>query len=311
MVRKSRLQLMIALVMLGLAAALLLTGLRYLGILGGVEERPTVTGPAEPATGMVVVAIRTFSRGQALTREGLAVMRFDGTVPPNTYGRVEMVVGRVAVSDIHPNQVVVAEAVTAQAAAAGLAVLIPAGMRAVAIRVSDEIAVANFLVPGDWADLHVILPDRLLDMRRPVAASADGQDDTEVHILLQNVRVLTVGPAMSEAAEPAKNEREGQRRREVRDVTLAVTPEQASQIALMRTVASYALSLRNPTDHSPVGDHTVTVPDLRGADALATPQPLAAAAPAAAPPRRAPRHIDVLRGTQRDSLVLGQDDSRL
>lgn len=293
--------------MLGLAAALLVTGLRYLGVIGGVAERPAVSAPAEAPTSMVVVANRTFSRGQALTRDGLATMRFDGTVPPNTFGRVELVVGRVAVSDIHPNQVVVAEAVTAQAATAGLAVLIPEGMRAVAIRVSDEIAVANFVQPGDWADLHVVLPDKLLETRA-TAHAPDNRDETEVHILLQNVKVLTVGPAMSEAAEPAKNEKEGQRRREARDVTLAVTAEQASQVALMRTVASYALSLRNPLDHAPVGDRTVTVPDLRGADALATPQPVASAAPA---PPRIPRHIDVLRGTERASHVLGQDDSRL
>lgn len=294
--------------MLGLAAALLATGLNYLGVIGGAADRPAVTAPVESTAGSVVVSTRTFSRGQALTREGLATMRFDGTVPPNTYGRVEMVVGRVALSDIHPNQVVVAEAVTAQAAAAGLAVLIPAGMRAVAIRVSDEIAVANFVQPGDWADLHVVLPDKLLDTRSAAAPAPDARDDTEVHILLQNVRVLTVGPAMSETVEPAKGERDGQRRREARDVTLAVTAEQASQIALMRTVASYALSLRNPTDHAPVDDRTVTVPDLRGADIPAKPQPLAAAAPAAP---RIPRHIDVLRGTERANHVLGQDDSRL
>lgn len=245
----------------------------------------------------VLVAARPLARGTVLGAEDLTRIEVVGSLPAGMVSEPAQIIGKTARFDLLPGQAVVAAALAPDRAGAGLAALVPEGLRAVSVRVTDEIAVGNHLRPGDNADLHIVVHDKALPKPQADATKRVG-DGSEARILLQNVTVLTVGEALSTVAE-AKSDT---RRPEVRDVTLAVSPEQASQLALVRSVASYYLSLRNGLDRAIVSDRTIRVGDIRGEDAgRAQHSPQDARL---GPARRTPS-IEFLNGTQKVTLRPG------
>lgn len=261
----SRSQLIIALGFFSIAGILFLAGIYMIGLFEGQSAAP-VREP-EPVGGhaAVVAAAAPISRGQQVTPELVRTVLLAGARPPNAFAETQEVIGRVAVVDIHPNQIVVAETVSADPAAAGLAALIPENMRALGVRVSDEIAVGNYVRPGDWVDLHVVLPGRLIQNEK-VEFGGDRAEASEARLVLQNVLILTVGAAMELSPRPADGKQPANRPGDLRDITLAVTPEQASQLALMRSLASYSLTLRRIGDHEITETKPVTLSGLRGED---------------------------------------------
>lgn len=259
--RKSRLQMVAA------GALFVMTGLVLVGGYAVVRlvsqpDTPTTAQPAadgEVGRVAVVVAARPLPRGSLVTAEDLSLMDVVGPLPGGMFADTAQVIGRTMRHDLLPGQVLVADALADERAGAGLAALVPAGLRAVSVRVTDEIAVGNHLRPGDLADLHIVLHDKAMPQKDALAPRRDG-DTSEARILLQNVTVLTVGDAMTTL--PA--DQPEARKPDLRDVTLAVTPEQASELALVRSVASYYLSLRNGLDRETVMDRTIRLADLRG-----------------------------------------------
>lgn len=279
LVRSSRLQFLMAMGFFA-AAALLLAGGLYAAVMlaGPAAETPPPQAAAErqddEARATVVVTTTAIRRGQNIGRAMLRPITVLGQPPANAFADPERVVGHVAVTDLHPNQVVVREAVSESKADAGLAVLVPQGKRAVAVRVNDEIAVGNFVRPGDHADLHVVVP-------------GERGEGTEARVLLQDVQILSVGPRLDQlgAAGEDANGKPASRPKNLRDITILVTPQQANQIALVRGHAGYSLALRNPRDHTPVADVPVQVVDLRSGR---TPLQLPAAALPRTPPDTPP-----------------------
>lgn len=238
----------------------------------------------------VIVAARPLSRGSVIAAADLTRITVAGPPPAGTFSDATAIEGRTARLDLLPGQAVVGDSLAADRAGAGLAALVPDGLRAVSIRVTDEIAVGNHLRPGDTADLHIVVHDRAMP-QPPAASTARPGDISEARILLQSVTVLTVGDALS----PADDGKTEPRRTDLRDVTLAVTPEQASQLALVRSVASYYLSLRNRLDRETVPDRVIRLVDIRGQDAgqarrsPKNPQP---------EPARHPSSVELLNGAQ-------------
>jgi pilus assembly protein CpaB len=253
----------------------------------------------------IVLAAQPILRGDVLAADHLKVAALGGTPPDGAFRSVDPLIGRVALVDMLPGQTILAEAVTEDRSTAGLAGLIPLGMRAVAIRVSDDIAVGNLVRPGDWADLHIVLSNRAL-AGNPAAGPAP--DQSEAHLLLQRVKLLAVGPSLS-PVDPPKDGKPAPPRPDPRDVTLAVTPDQASQIALMRGAATYFLALRAPRDEQAVADHTVRMEDLRGppsATAVPARPPLFAPDVLAGPPLSAGPTVEILKGRTLTVQPLGK-----
>jgi pilus assembly protein CpaB len=112
---------------------------------------------------------------------------------------------------------------------AGLAALIPKGMRAVAIRVNEIVGVAGFATPGMRVDV-------LVSGSPPGAAALGAVTKT----LLQNVQVLSAGQNFQKDAEGKPIS--------VPVVNLLVTPEQAEMLSLASNQTSIQLVLRNPLD---------------------------------------------------------------
>ena len=109
-------------------------------------------------------------------------------------------------------------------------VVIPRGMRAVAVPVNEVVGYAGFVVPG----VHV---DVLIFSTPPSGTAGLG---TQPRTLLQNIELLTVGQDFKKDAKGKPVA--------VQVVNLLVTPEQAEQLSLASHQTTIQLVLRNPLD---------------------------------------------------------------
>lgn len=140
----------------------------------------------------------------------------------------------------------------------GLSAQLAPGKRAVTVKVNEIVGVAGFALPGHHVDVMVHAPD------------LGGQPVSR--IVLERIRVL----AIAQDAAVAEH-----KPRVVNAVTLEVTPQQAEQLDLSRSVGTLSLVLRSQVDTA-----RADTPGARPADLLpparlasATPAPTATAAP--------------------------------
>lgn len=197
----------------------------------------------------IITARTPIRRGTRIEPEMLHLDETNKVPKAGTFAAVEQATGRVATSSLEPNAELGTFNTTDNSAKLGLAPLIPKGMRATTIRVSDEIAVGNWIQAGDRVDV-------LLIGTSGARAGGPGPKvfrEGEARVLLQNVMVLAVGDSL--VGEPATN-------RSYRTVTLAVTPQDALLVALAGSVGTYHLSLRARDDSSHSPDYSVTTKDL-------------------------------------------------
>jgi pilus assembly protein CpaB len=139
----------------------------------------------------------------------------------------------------------------------GLSFVVPVGMRAFSVSVTEETGVGGMILPGDLVDVIAILDANTVGVDKAVT-------------IVQSVEVLAVAQTAQEpipAARPtgtatpsAVSGTLGERPEdlkanpEARTVTLAVTPEQAQLLALVHIQGEVALSLRS------FGDKALALP---------------------------------------------------
>ena len=111
----------------------------------------------------------------------------------------------------------------------GLSSVLQEGQRAVTVKVNEIVGVAGFALPGNYVDVMVNTPDK---QEQPVSK-----------IVIERIQVLAV------AQDVANNENKP---RVVNAVTLLVTPQQAEQIDLARSVGTLSLVLRSQSDNTSV-----------------------------------------------------------
>lgn len=145
----------------------------------------------------------------------------------------------------------------------GLSSALSAGQRAVTVKVNEIVGVAGFALPGNYVDVMVNTPD---SQNQPVSK-----------IVIERIQVLAVAQDLS------SNENKP---RVVNAVTLQVTPQQAEQIDLARSVGTLSLVLRSQSDLG-----TVVTDGARKMDLLpkSSPPQAPAAAVRTAYARPAPR----------------------
>jgi len=273
------------------AASLIAYGIYKSSVPASMASTPApVVQPAPVDTKVfaVMTAARFIARGQAITREDVATTSIAGAVPRGARTAIGDVVGKVATADIMPQQLLLDSTISADPAQAGLAALIPAGYRAISILTNDEIAVSQFVRPGDKVDIQLVLPDNVMSeqggLERP-----DG-NMSEARTVLQDVLVLTVGatlgdPALAPAAPEPATGAAGRRGEPSRTISLAMTPDQIAKFALARSLGSFYLSLRGSDDLQLIDDNTAKLSDIRGP-----------ASPVAAPAAPQQRPIELIVG---------------
>src|SRR5262245_5712011 len=127
-----------------LAAAIVLAAAASFGIYR-VVSRMAVPEAAAVATVDVVVAQRALKLGARLTTDDVKLAKWPAAAQvPGAFAKVEDVVDRGLIADVGENEPLTGVRLASREAGAGLPPSIPAGMRAVSVKVNEVIGVAGF-----------------------------------------------------------------------------------------------------------------------------------------------------------------------
>jgi pilus assembly protein CpaB len=181
----------------------------------------------------IVVAAAKLSLGTQMKSDQLSVTEWpESLVPTGTYSEPGKLVGRVTITEILPGEPIVEARLAPEGSAAGLPAIIPAGSRAMTVKVDEVIGVAGFIAHGTFVDIVSTV-------------NVGGANDESIsRVILQNVKVLASGQQL----QPQKD---GQPV-EVRTITLQVTPEQAEILALASNAGKLQLVMRNSVDRDTI-----------------------------------------------------------
>lgn len=245
----------------------------------------------------VVVAAASLPVGVTIKPDDVKVVKVAGeTLPNGAFSKVEDVLGRPVVSNILAEEPVVEGRLAERGSGAGLAPVIPVGMRAVSVKVNEVVGVAGFVLPGMRVDV-------LATLRPPAGAGA------RTTTVLQNILVLSAGQNIqTDSRGQAVN---------VPVVTLMVSPQQAETLTLAGNEGRIQLVLRNGADQTVQPTPGRDLADLYGRkkaqpveSARARPQQRPRVGPPPPPLPAPPRdEIVVIRGTQKTLEVLGATSS--
>ncbi len=280
---RSKFRLVLGVVLVAIAVGLIVVG-------GVAMRRPPPPAPGQPVAGRrdlisIVVAAKDIGRGEKIDATKLATLKIQGPAPVGSLSDPRSAVDAVALSALPAGQIVLQSVILAPGdkTKPGLSVLIPDGMRAVALRVNDEIAVGNFLRADDLVDIQLVLANTALGP----AEDAAGGERRESRVVLQALRVLSVGEALTEE--------QGDKAIRMQNLTVAVTPEQALVLAVAKNSGAFYIALRNPIDTKEDEVKPVRLEDLVGA---ARPETTTSASGGTlpAPAVVAPRQIEVILG---------------
>ncbi|PKQ07394.1 MAG: Flp pilus assembly protein CpaB [Alphaproteobacteria bacterium HGW-Alphaproteobacteria-12] len=254
--------------LLGVGILLIVAALALIWLNLSARDAATVEA-ARPADGAragsqemvaVLVAARGISRGQALGPEDVTLRRLAAPAPSGSFATAAPALGRVATEDIRDSQIVFQDALSADPAAAGIAALVPSGQRAFAIRVVEEDIVGGFLQAGDRVDVFVTIPGTVYGGQQ---LGQNNVDRSKSALLLQDMQVLAVGPALSSSGTDVNSA--------ARTVTVAAPPEALTRLALAGRLGHITLAIRNPSDRVLAPAEVVALEDLRPGATSAAP----------------------------------------
>lgn len=279
-------------VLVALAAALAASATVYRVV--SANSRP----PKAPDGHPVLVAARDLNLGALIGDSDVRLVSWEGPVMDNWATRREDIVGRGVLGIINKGEPFPQNRLAPRGAGAGLAAVIPNGMRAVAVKVDEVVGVSGFVLPG----MHV---DVLSSGTPP------GQDNnvgTVTRTILQNIEVLSAGQNF---------ERDIQGRpATVQVVNLVVTPEQAESLSLASAQTKIQLVLRNPLDDQKVATPGISTRRLlEGIEPVPQRPPVREVRVVVPAPRRAepvipPEVVEVFHGTKKEVTVIREGSGK-
>src|SRR5688572_32487492 len=237
-----------SLIALGIAVVLGIVAVFLANTFLVAREKKVDTSPT--GTTKVAVALVPLTYGMEVTPEKVRYVDYPtASLPPGTFRTqaelLPMGKRRVALRSIQVNQPLLAADLTGEGQGASIALLLPDGKRAAAVRINDVSGVAGFVQPNDSVDVLIT---------RQITSSSDtAQQLTDV--LLQNVRVIAIDQdAKGADGKPTL----------AKTATLEVDPVDAQKLALAQQVGQLSLVLRKPGEeqNNPTLE-TVSLQDLR------------------------------------------------
>jgi pilus assembly protein CpaB len=204
---------------------------------GGLITYRSLIGRSQPAAKaaapsvQIVVAAKDLEVGAALKEGDIQLGDWAGTVPAGATNKLQDLIGRGITTPIYAKEPIIESRLAPKGAGAGLAAMIPHGMRAFAVSVNEIVGVAGFVTAGSHVDL-------LIAGNSPGGNGALG---TLAKTLIQNLEVLSAG-------QDFRKDPEG-KPVPVQVVNVLVTPEQAEVLSLASSQTSIRMTLRNPLDH--------------------------------------------------------------
>jgi pilus assembly protein CpaB len=248
---------------------------------------------ASVPVGSAVIAIREIPVGSLLKGDDIKLAAWKGDLPKQAITVREKAENRGVVVAIRAGDLVMENQLAPKGAGAGLAIKIPAGMRAVAVKVNEVVGLAGFVLPGMRVDV-IACGTPPGDTRNTVG--------TESRTILQNIEVLSAGQNIQQDADGKPVT--------VQVVNLLVTPEQAEIMSLAGNETKVQLVLRNPSDTETPKTQGKATADLFS---TARPKPAAKRAAPPAPPRPVqmvqvaiPITMEVISGSKRQNMKVGE-----
>jgi pilus assembly protein CpaB len=238
-------------------------------------------------SGNIAVAAVDVELGAKLTPEMVKLVAWpSGSVPPGAFNQVEPLSGRVVKSSVTRGEPVIEGKLAPAGTKGGLSAVVAEGKRAMTVRVNDVIGVAGFALPGSFVDIMVNTQNE--------GSKNNDKDHAISKIVLERILVLAVAQ---------ESNRDETKPKVVNAVTLEVTPGQAENLDLARSVGTLSLVLRNQIDPKPGATDGATKATLLKEEA-----PVVAAAPKPAPVRRVAVRVAAApepKGTQCVEVIRG------
>lgn len=239
----------------------------------------------------VIVAATNLDIGREVRPEDVRIVEWPaGAVPADAFSTADEVIGRGVIDSLVQNEPVLKSKLAAREAGSGLPPVIPAGMRALSVRVNDVVGVAGYVLPGTRVDV--------------VATVNPTQQATDItsKVVLTNVLVLAAGTKIERDSSEGKP-------MSVSVVTLLVQPAEAERLTLASTEGQIQLALRNPLDKETPATPGIRPAGLMGAAPIvraSRPRAAAAPAPKPVPVADALPAVEIIRGDKRAQEVVRQ-----
>ena len=239
-------------------------------------------------TTRIAIARVPLQFGQRITPQNVRFVDWPAaSVPAGSFREMAELIpvgnAHVVLRPMIPGEPILRSKLSGEGGRATLSALLPADMRAAAIRISDVAGVAGFALPGDHVD---------------VLLTREIGEEQVTEVLLQNIRLIAVDQNANDNA---------QRPNLGRTATLEVSQEDAQRLAIGSAVGTLSLVLRSvqaPQDMVAYSN-AMRSADLAGGSYSPPPYvqsgPTRPAGPAqvrrAAQPQRRGINIEVVRGT--------------
>ncbi len=155
--------------------------------------------------------------------------------PQERISTTELAIGRVTGKPIPQNAPVLNSMLAPEGTKARMVGRIPAGYRAVSVKIDEVTGVAYQMQAGDWVDVIVVMD---LDM------GARGKKETIAETILQHVQVAAVGYGTGNDAETSKDSKV----KPAKSATLLVREEDVPKLHLAATRGKVTLAMRGDDD---------------------------------------------------------------
>lgn len=273
----------IAVLVFGVVVSLAASAVVYRLIAGRIAAGPQVSTKA-------IVAARDVAVGSLLIADDLKQVEWKGDMPKQAITAVQTAQNRGVVVAIHEGDLITENQLAPAGVGAGLAVKIPIGMRAIAVKVNEVVGLAGFVMPRMRVDV-VACGTPPGDLRNTLGS--------ESRTVLQNIEVLSAGPNVEQ-------DKDG-KPVPVQVVNLLVTPEQSEIMSLAENETKVQLVLRNPTDGQIAKTLGTATADLFNT----RPRPAARRAPPPPKPVQmvqvaVPVTMEVISGANRQNMKVGE-----
>jgi Flp pilus assembly protein CpaB len=219
---------MVPLLGIAFVAAIICTGIYYGLFAGKLRSSSDVPGHS------VVVAARDLDRGTVIQASDLRVTEAPGILT-GSFSKPDAAVGATLLTPLKTNEPLLAERVVPRVSPGGESTsgMVPSGMRAVSIKVSESDGLLSALRPGARVDLQAI--------------SDRENNQVQLRNILQNVEVLAVTPQDPNTAHAAAI------------VTVLTHAQDADVVALSDAGGKIRVTLRNPFDEGTTQPHAMAL----------------------------------------------------
>lgn len=184
---------------------------------------------------MVLAAAENLSPGMCITEDVIRKINWPGdSIPESLITEYKDVLGLYVSSPLASGEPLVRNKLSEDSLTGKIAGRVPKGYRAMAIEVDRAVKAGGLLEAGSFVDVLTVVSER---GRPPVSK-----------IILQNIKVLSVGVRKTDPEEEGNDEGSASRPGSEEAVTLLLLPEEAEKLALATTKGKIRVMARGTAD---------------------------------------------------------------